>query len=93
MTIHTAKASPLLGEHHSLSATFTDFAGWQMPIKYSSELAEHRAVRQTAGIFDISHMGEILVEGRVRAQQPSPRKVKEVFDKNRYNSTSHVFKT
>ena len=64
MTIHTAKASPLLGEHHSLSATFTDFAGWQMPIKYSCELAEHRAVRQTAGIFDISHMGEILVEGR-----------------------------
>lgn len=63
MTNQTSTTSPLLSEHHSLRASFTDFAGWQMPIKYSSELAEHRAVRESAGIFDISHMGEILVEG------------------------------
>lgn len=63
MTTQTAKASPLLAEHQALKASFTDFAGWQMPVKYTSELAEHRAVREAAGIFDISHMGEILVEG------------------------------
>jgi aminomethyltransferase len=57
------KVSPLLSEHYALGASFTDFAGWQMPIKYGSELAEHRAVRQTAGLFDISHMGEIAVTG------------------------------
>jgi aminomethyltransferase len=47
----------------ALGATFTDFAGWSMPVKYSSDLAEHHAVRTAAGIFDISHMGEISVRG------------------------------
>jgi aminomethyltransferase len=59
----TTPASPLLGEHDSLGAHFTDFAGWQMPLKYDSELAEHHAVRKTAGLFDLSHMGEIAVAG------------------------------
>lgn len=49
--------------HEKLGAHFTDFAGWQMPLRYGSELAEHRAVRESAGIFDLSHMGEITVEG------------------------------
>jgi aminomethyltransferase len=44
-------------------ASFTDFAGWQMPVRYSSDLAEHHAVRTAAGIFDLSHMGEIFVVG------------------------------
>lgn len=56
-------ASPLLEEHRALGAHFTDFAGWQMPLKYTSELTEHHAVRSTAGLFDLSHMGEILIEG------------------------------
>jgi aminomethyltransferase len=43
--------------------SFTDFAGWQMPVRYSSDLAEHHAVRTAAGIFDLSHMGEIFVVG------------------------------
>lgn len=63
MTSTTAPASPLLTEHQALGAQFTDFAGWQMPLKYNSELAEHRAVRSTAGLFDLSHMGEIVVDG------------------------------
>lgn len=62
MTDHTP-ASPLLDEHRELVATFTDFAGWAMPLKYGSELAEHRAVRDTAGLFDLSHMGEISLTG------------------------------
>lgn len=55
--------TPLAVEHEALGASFTDFGGWQMPLKYSSELAEHRAVREAAGLFDISHMGEIWIEG------------------------------
>jgi aminomethyltransferase len=55
--------SPLLAEHRALGATFTDFAGWQMPVKYSNDLSEHHAVRRAAGVFDISHMGEITVTG------------------------------
>ncbi len=55
--------SPLEERHAALGATFTDFAGWQMPLQYSSALAEHRAVREAAGIFDLSHMGEVRLEG------------------------------
>jgi aminomethyltransferase len=55
--------TPLRGIHESLGATFTDFGGWQMPVRYASDLAEHRAVREAAGIFDISHMAEFLVTG------------------------------
>jgi aminomethyltransferase len=46
---------------------FTDFAGWSMPVRYSSELAEHKAVRTAAGIFDLSHMAEIEVTGQQAA--------------------------
>jgi aminomethyltransferase len=49
--------------HVDAGASFTDFAGWQMPVSYGSDLAEHHAVRTTAGIFDISHMAEIVVTG------------------------------
>jgi aminomethyltransferase len=44
-------------------ASFTDFAGWQMPVRYSSDLAEHHAVRTAAGLFDLSHMAEIVIIG------------------------------
>ncbi len=57
------RLSPLHAIHVDAGATFTDFAGWQMPVRYSSDLAEHHAVRTAAGIFDISHMAEIMVEG------------------------------
>ncbi len=63
MNEHAAKHTVLHGEHEKLGATFTDFGGWDMPLKYGSELAEHGAVREAAGIFDLSHMGEIWVEG------------------------------
>lgn len=49
--------------HESLGAIFTDFAGWRMPLRYGSELVEHHAVRTAAGLFDLSHMGEIEVVG------------------------------
>ncbi|MGW4734621.1 glycine cleavage system aminomethyltransferase GcvT [Streptomyces shenzhenensis] len=49
--------------HRSLGATMTDFAGWDMPLRYGSEREEHLAVRTKAGLFDLSHMGEIAVTG------------------------------
>ncbi|ASR35142.1 glycine cleavage system protein T [Prauserella marina] len=55
--------TPLHEVHEHLGASFTDFAGWSMPVRYSSELAEHRAVREAAGLFDLSHMGEIELTG------------------------------
>jgi aminomethyltransferase len=61
------KSIPLRASHEALGASFTDFGGWEMPVRYSSDLAEHHAVRTTAGLFDISHMGEIFVEGKAAA--------------------------
>ncbi|MFK4761080.1 glycine cleavage system aminomethyltransferase GcvT [Microbacterium sp. ZW T5_45] len=55
--------TPLRERHEALGASFTDFGGWQMPVRYISDLAEHHAVRQAAGIFDISHMAEFTVRG------------------------------
>ncbi|MFC8190515.1 glycine cleavage system aminomethyltransferase GcvT [Cellulomonas sp. NPDC057328] len=55
--------SPLHDEHVALGAALTSFAGWQMPLRYTSDLAEHTAVRTAAGLFDLSHMGEIAVTG------------------------------
>jgi aminomethyltransferase len=57
------RRTPLTAVHEGLGATLTDFAGWLMPLRYGSELAEHRAVRTAAGLFDLSHMGEISVTG------------------------------
>jgi len=57
------RLSPLHEVHVAAGASFTDFAGWQMPVRYSSDLAEHHAVRSAAGLFDLSHMAEIAVSG------------------------------
>ncbi|WP_150460638.1 glycine cleavage system aminomethyltransferase GcvT [Nesterenkonia ebinurensis] len=57
------KETALAAEHQALGASFTDFGGWRMPLKYTSELEEHKAVRSAAGIFDLSHMGEVRVIG------------------------------
>lgn len=63
ITASEQQLSPLHTSHVAAGASFTDFAGWQMPVRYLSDLAEHAAVRTSAGIFDLSHMGEILVLG------------------------------
>ncbi|WP_130178177.1 glycine cleavage system aminomethyltransferase GcvT [Cryobacterium sp. SO1] len=59
----TERFSPLHAAHVAAGASFTDFAGWQMPVRYSSDLAEHHAVRKAAGLFDLSHMAEIRISG------------------------------
>ncbi len=58
-----SKQTPLYEEHKKLKARFADFAGWEMPIQYSGIIDEHMAVRTKAGLFDVSHMGEIEFEG------------------------------
>jgi len=58
-----ARTTPLHDIHRQLGATLTDFAGWSMPLKYTSEVAEHHAVRRAAGMFDLSHMGELELSG------------------------------
>jgi len=50
--------------HKALNAQFVEFAGWEMPISYSGVLEEHKAVRTAAGLFDVSHMGRIQVDGQ-----------------------------
>jgi aminomethyltransferase len=55
--------TPLRERHEALGASFTDFGGWAMPVRYTSDLAEHHAVRTAAGLFDISHMAEFFVDG------------------------------
>jgi aminomethyltransferase len=56
--------TPLYEEHRSLDASFTGFGGWEMPVRYGSDLDEHHAVRTSAGIFDISHMSEFSIIGK-----------------------------
>jgi aminomethyltransferase len=57
------KRTPLFESHRKLGAKLVEFAGWEMPVYYTSITDEHLAVRQAAGVFDISHMGEITVSG------------------------------
>jgi len=57
------RTSPLAERHESGGASFTDFGGWDMPVEFDSITEEHAAVREAAGTFDVSHMGEIEVEG------------------------------
>jgi aminomethyltransferase len=57
------KRSPLHEHHVALGARLVPFAGWEMPVQYSGIVEEHKAVRLTVGVFDISHMGQFLVQG------------------------------
>lgn len=57
------RRTPLAAVHEGLGATMTEFAGWLMPLRYGSETAEHNAVRKAAGLFDLSHMGELMITG------------------------------
>jgi aminomethyltransferase len=57
------KKTKLYGIHEKLNAKIVEFAGFLMPVQYSSIIAEHKAVRNSVGIFDVSHMGEVFIEG------------------------------
>src|SRR6266567_7287707 len=59
----TLQRTPLFDRHVALGARMVPFAGWEMPVQYDGVIPEHRAVRGDCGVFDVSHMGEIEVEG------------------------------
>src|SRR5215831_16608020 len=61
--LRTMKRTPLFDAHQRLGGKLIEFGGWEMPVQYTSIVDEHLAVRNAAGLFDISHMGEILFEG------------------------------
>jgi aminomethyltransferase len=61
--MQTLRRTVLYEEHAGLGARMVPFAGWEMPVQYEGVIAEHRAVRTDCGVFDVSHMGEIEVEG------------------------------
>jgi aminomethyltransferase len=61
--MQTLLRTPLHDRHVELGARMVPFAGWEMPVQYDGVIPEHRAVRTSAGVFDVSHMGEIDVEG------------------------------
>jgi aminomethyltransferase len=63
MPTATLKETPLADIHRQSGARMVDFAGWNMPVQYKSIITEHLAVRQAAGLFDVSHMGEFIVRG------------------------------
>src|SRR5262245_34095331 len=58
------KKTPLNARHRASGAKMVGFGGWDMPVEYSGIIAEHTAVRERAGLFDVSHMGEIEIAGR-----------------------------
>jgi aminomethyltransferase len=66
--VQTLLRTPLYERHRDLGARLVPFAGWEMPVQYDGVIPEHRAVRTNCGVFDVSHMGEIEVEGP-RAQE------------------------
>jgi len=63
----TPRRTPLYDFHARHGARFVDFAGWEMPVQYSGIMSEHKAVREAAGLFDVSHMGEARMRGRQAA--------------------------
>src|SRR5206468_6786482 len=61
--MQTLLRTPLYERHVALGARLVPFAGWEMPVQYEGVIPEHRAVRADCGVFDVSHMGELEVEG------------------------------
>ena len=61
--VGTLRKTPLNPVHRELGAKMVAFGGWEMPVEYSGLITEHMAVRGAAGLFDVSHMGELEVEG------------------------------
>ena len=77
------KRTPLYSLHRELGAKIVEFGGWEMPVQYSGILEEHQAVRERAGIFDVSHMGELVLKGPdafAQIQKLTPNDVSKLTD-------------
>ncbi|MFA6318535.1 MAG: glycine cleavage system aminomethyltransferase GcvT [Elusimicrobiota bacterium] len=64
MSTTTLRRTPIYESHKRLGAKLVDFHGWELPVQYEGILKEHQAVRQRCGLFDVSHMGQVFVEGK-----------------------------
>src|SRR3712207_9325701 len=63
MAAEALRRTPLYEEHKALGVRLVDFAGWEMPVQYEGIKAEHEPVRTRVGLFDVSHMGEVVFKG------------------------------
>ena len=63
MSEEILRRTPLYDLHREAGGKMVPFAGWEMPVQYTGLIEEHTAVRQRAGLFDVSHMGEVRVDG------------------------------
>src|SRR3954452_21426094 len=70
--------TPLHDRHVALGARMVPFAGWDMPVQYEGVIPEHLAVRRDRGVFDVSHMGQIHVEGPTQLELPQGLPSKEL---------------
>jgi len=59
----TLKHTPFHAQHRAAGAKLVDFAGFEMPLRYTGDVREHKAVREAVGLFDVSHMGEFVIRG------------------------------
>ena len=84
MTDAESKLTPLYEEHRQLGAKIVPFGGWLMPVQYSGIIDEHQAVRKNVGVFDISHMGQLIATG-ADARKLAQR---DADQRHRRNSTS-----
>lgn len=64
----TLRKTPLNAVHKEFGARMVDFAGWEMPVQYTSALKEHLAIRSSVGVFDVSHMGQLEIRGKEALQ-------------------------
>ena len=83
----------LYDEHVKLGAKIVDFAGWDMPVQYASIIEEHNNVRNNAGLFDVSHMGEIFVHGKdalAYLQTLFPQDINKIVDKRQNIANSQM---
>lgn len=89
------RRTPLYERHLSLSARMVEFGGWEMPVQYSGIIDEHRAVREAAGLFDISHMGEVRCRDRTHCHFSSAwsRMMLPPFRQDRRTMRSCAFPT
>ena len=83
----TIQQTPLADRHAQLGARLIEFGGWLMPVQYRGILEEHRAVRERAGLFDLSHMGELFVEGP-RPARRSPTRSSLIRPRSRMDAPS-----
>ncbi len=72
------KNTPFTHKHLALGAKMAEFAGYNMPISYSGINDEHAAVRNNAGVFDVSHMGEFILKGAAKLNLPSYQRAPQI---------------